>query len=305
MNTFIEQVTHSVSQIDATKLHTLRKLVTGASGNIIILGNGGSNAIASHIAEDYTKVLKKPTLCFSDAARLTCYANDYGYENSFVQYLKEFSQEGSLVILISSSGNSKNIINCASYCKNTLQKFILMTGFDYNNDIRKFSDKSELDIWVDSTDYGVVECTHEIILHSILTNNPSAYIGITGVLAGAFDLIHPGYCRMFKESRMQCDHLTVLLHEDPSIERNKIKPIHSVNERIEILQSIRWIDSIVPYRTEKELTDLLCFGKFDKRFLGEDYCGKEFTANECPIEIVYIKRDHDYSTTSLKDKLRI
>ena len=80
---------------------------------IIILGNGGSSSIASHISQDYTKKLKKKSFTFSDSSRLTCYSNDYGYENAYKHFLTEFATEDTLVILISSSGNSQNILNCA------------------------------------------------------------------------------------------------------------------------------------------------------------------------------------------------
>lgn len=151
------------------KLNKLKKIILDNSSEILILGNGGSNAIASHIAEDYTKALKKKGICFSDSARLTCYANDYGYENAFAQFLKEFSTDKSLVILISSSGNSKNILKCAEYCKNKNIAFIILTGFDENNKLKAEYEKTALlSFWIDSKDYGIVECTHEIILHSVI-----------------------------------------------------------------------------------------------------------------------------------------
>jgi D-sedoheptulose 7-phosphate isomerase len=132
------------------------------------MGNGGSNAIASHIAEDYTKTLKIVSTSFSDGARLTCYANDYGYENAFKEFVKEFSQPNGLVILISSSGNSKNIVNCADYCQKHNIQYIILTGFNERNKLREYSENALLDFWVNSTDYGIVECAHEIILHSII-----------------------------------------------------------------------------------------------------------------------------------------
>lgn len=167
MNKFIEQIIHHTYQIESSKLDKLRELILSTNGNIIILGNGGSNAIASHMAEDYTKILKKPTICFSDAARLTCYANDYGYENSFVQYLSEFVEKDGIVILISSSGESKNIVKCVEYCMKENIPFITLTGFKSTNSIRNLQNTT-LEFWIDSTNYGVVECIHEIILHSIL-----------------------------------------------------------------------------------------------------------------------------------------
>lgn len=151
------------------KLDMLKKHVLSNSNEIIILGNGGSNAISSHIAEDYTKALGKKSICFSDAARLTCYANDYGYENAFVQFLKEFSTNNSLVILISSSGNSVNILKCAEYCKTKNIQYIILSGFDKNNKLNsEHTETALLSFWIDSKDYGVVECAHEIILHSII-----------------------------------------------------------------------------------------------------------------------------------------
>jgi len=150
------------------KLNSLKTIINNTS-EIIILGNGGSNAISSHIAEDYTKALGKRAICFSDAARLTCYANDYGYENAFEQFLKEFSSNSTLVILISSSGNSKNILKCAEYCKYNKIKFIILTGFNKDNKLKNnYEQHSLLSFWVDSNDYGIVECIHEIILHSVI-----------------------------------------------------------------------------------------------------------------------------------------
>ena len=77
---------------------------------IIIMGNGGSNAIASHISVDYTKWLKIPTLSFSDGPMLTAYINDFGIEEAYKQFLINFSTPDTFIILISSSGNSMNIV---------------------------------------------------------------------------------------------------------------------------------------------------------------------------------------------------
>ena len=124
---------------------------------------------------------------------------------------------------------------------------------------------------------------------------------IKGVIAGNFDVIHPGYIKTFKECKKNCDHFTVLLHSDPTIERpHKLKPILSVDERIEILNSIKYIDDIKVYTYEKELVDLLKDNKFSIRFLGDDYLGKTFTGIELNIEIHYLSRDHGWSTTMFK-----
>lgn len=170
MNNFINSLIEVLKNVSSKDLEKLKTLILSNQSEIIILGNGGSNAIASHMAEDYTKALAKKGICFSDAARLTCYANDYGYENAFCQYLKEFSTKNSLVILISSSGNSKNILNCAEYCKHNDIQYIILTGFNEQNSLRTQHSKTcVLDFWVQSKDYGIVECAHEIILHSVIT----------------------------------------------------------------------------------------------------------------------------------------
>lgn len=124
-----------------------------------------------------------------------------------------------------------------------------------------------------------------------------------GVVAGAFDLIHPGYCKLFKFCKEHCTHLTVLLHDDPSLERKKMKPVHTLNERIEILQSIKYIDKIIIYSDENDLAAKIKQGEYDVRFLGDDYKNKKFTADYLPTKIVYVDRAHGYSTTDLKKKI--
>ena len=124
---------------------------------------------------------------------------------------------------------------------------------------------------------------------------------IKGVIAGNFDVIHPGYIKTFRECKKNCDHFTVLLHSDPTIERpHKLKPILSVDERIEVLSSIKYIDDIKVYTYEQELIKLLKDNKFNIRFLGDDYIGKSFTGNELNIDIHYLSRDHGWSTTKFK-----
>lgn len=127
--------------------------------------------------------------------------------------------------------------------------------------------------------------------------------GKRGVVAGAFDLIHPGYCRLFQFCKNNCDHLTVLLHDDPSLERKKLKPVHNLNERIEIISSIKFIDDIKTYSTEENLYNLLKNGNYDIRFLGDDYKDKKITGHDLSIPILYTDRLHGYSTTNLKKKI--
>jgi len=122
-----------------------------------------------------------------------------------------------------------------------------------------------------------------------------------GVIAGNFDVIHPGYIKMFKECKSKCDRFVILLHTDPSIERpHKLKPILSVEERIEILESIKYITDVHTYTYETELIELLKGIQPDIRFLGDDYKGKTYTGFELNIPIHYLNRDHGWSTTKFK-----
>tara|TARA_E500000331_G_scaffold356636_1_gene415589 strand:+ start:10708 stop:11112 length:405 start_codon:yes stop_codon:yes gene_type:complete len=122
-----------------------------------------------------------------------------------------------------------------------------------------------------------------------------------GVIAGNFDVIHPGYIHMFDECKNNCDTLLLLLHEDPSIERpEKIKPILNVNERKMILSSLEQIDRIICYKTESDLYEILTNETIDVRFLGDDYKDKSFTGDDLEIPIHYLDRSHGWSTTKFK-----
>lgn len=150
------------------ELHDELDRLISSHEDIVILGNGGSSSIASHISQDYTKKLGKRAFTFSDPSRLTCYANDYGYENAYSQFLKEFvSERKTLVILISSSGNSENIMNCAEWCRSKENiELVTLTGFDMNNKLKTADiPNRKINFWVDSSDYGVVECVHQVFLH--------------------------------------------------------------------------------------------------------------------------------------------
>jgi len=127
---------------------------------------------------------------------------------------------------------------------------------------------------------------------------------VKGILAGAFDLIHPGYIRMFKHSKQHCNHLTVALHADPTTERPfKLKPVQSVEDRIEILEAIKYVDNVVVYNSEEEFISLLKSDLYQVRFLGDDYSTGFYTGKDVDIPIEFVCRDHDYSTTKLKEQI--
>tara|TARA_B100002019_G_C21245905_1_gene588236 strand:- start:1135 stop:1887 length:753 start_codon:yes stop_codon:yes gene_type:complete len=124
-----------------------------------------------------------------------------------------------------------------------------------------------------------------------------------GIIAGAFDVIHPGYIRMFADAKKYCNHLTVALHEDPSMARpHKLQPVQTVEERKEILRAIKYIDDIVVYQAED--TFLSYLDDYDIRFIGTDYKDGGYTGKDIDIEIVWLDREsHDYSSTRLKDQI--
>lgn len=127
---------------------------------------------------------------------------------------------------------------------------------------------------------------------------------VKGIVAGAFDIIHPGYIKMFQECKLNCTHLTIALHEDPSFSRpNKLKPVQTVDERKEILRAIKYIDDIVVYQSEDTYHHYLKSGNYDIRFLGSDYCDGNYTGKDIDISVIFVDRSHEYSTTKLKNKI--
>ena len=137
------------------------KKVKFAGNKVLVAGNGASAAIASHITVDLTKQAGVRTVNFNEADLITCLANDYGYENWVSKAIEFYIDPGDLVILISSSGTSKNIVNAAEYAKSKDYKVVTFSGFDKNNALKLVGD---LNFWVDSHAYNIVENTHQIWL---------------------------------------------------------------------------------------------------------------------------------------------
>jgi len=166
----VKEIQRMLFDMPESEIEYLKELVDDAT-QVILIGNGGSNAIASHIAVDYVKFLNTRSFAFTDSSMLTAYMNDYGVEDSYKQYIVDMHENGGIVILISSSGNSKNVYNAAEYCKENDISFVLLTGFEEDNLVRKdFKEYAAVEYWVDSKSYGVVECVHQIFLHSIIEN---------------------------------------------------------------------------------------------------------------------------------------
>jgi len=133
--------------------------------HVYLIGNGGSSAIASHIANDIVKVLCKPAYVLTDPAMLTCMANDYGWENALREMISRYITEDDALICISSSGQSENILGAASFAQALGAYVVTFTGFEWNNPLRLMGD---CNYWVPSSSYGVVECAHLVLLHSLV-----------------------------------------------------------------------------------------------------------------------------------------
>lgn len=126
-----------------------------------------------------------------------------------------------------------------------------------------------------------------------------------GFTCGAFDLLHSGHIVMLKQAKQNCDYLIVGLQTDPSIDRNeKNKPVQSIYERFIQLNATKYIDKIIPYDSEQSLLDLLNSTPIDIRFIGEEYKEKNFTGDHLPIDIFYTNRQHSFSSTKLRQRVK-
>ena len=133
-------------------------------GKILIFGNGGSSAIASHVSVDLTKNARIRTVNFNEADLITCFSNDYGYERWVEKSVDFYADKNDALILISSSGKSENMLNACKAAKRKKIKVISFTGHTKKNPLSQIVD---LSLWVDSKAYNFVENTHQIWLLTI------------------------------------------------------------------------------------------------------------------------------------------
>ena len=144
--------------IKLKNLYEIIKNIKKNNNKILIFGNGGSAAIASHFSVDMTKIGKIRTVNFNESDLLTCFSNDYGYENWVKKCIEFYSDDGDLIILISSSGESKNMINAAKFCNKKKLKLVTFTGFKKSNKLKKYGN---LNFWTKSSIYNHIENIHQ------------------------------------------------------------------------------------------------------------------------------------------------
>ena len=136
------------------------------------VGNGASMAFTNHMALDWTKNGKVISCCYASASLLTAIVNDLGYDETFSAAVDWYGQPGDLLITISSSGNSKNIINAIKIARKKKIKVVTFSGLRPDNLSRKLGD---LNFYVPAKTYGIVECAHQVLLHLWLDQ----FMGIT------------------------------------------------------------------------------------------------------------------------------
>ena len=141
--------------------------VHDAGNKIIFVGNGGSAGIASHLAIDFSKNGGLRALAFNDPSALTCLGNDLGYENVFAKQLEFHARPGDLLVAISSSGRSPNILGAVKMARQRDCKVVTYSGFSENNELRRTGD---VNFYVRGQDmeYGFVEVAHLALCHAVL-----------------------------------------------------------------------------------------------------------------------------------------
>ena len=165
---YFETIFLGLKSIDLLQLEQVAAMVWAAhqsSKKVILVGNGGSAAMASHVAVDFTKASGIRAVNFNEADLITCFANDYGYEHWVEKALEAYADQGDLVILISSSGKSMNIVKGAEKAKSMGLNLVTFSGFLSDNPLLKLGD---LNLWVNSSEYNIVEMTHHVWLVAII-----------------------------------------------------------------------------------------------------------------------------------------
>jgi D-sedoheptulose 7-phosphate isomerase len=133
---------------------------------VLVIGNGGSAAIASHMSVDLTKSAKIRAINFNEADLLTCFSNDFGYEHAYAKAIEYYGDEDDVLIAISSSGKSANILNAVKKARETNFKCIItFSGMSPENPLYQHGD---INFWVDSKAYNIIENTHQIWMLSLV-----------------------------------------------------------------------------------------------------------------------------------------
>jgi len=167
INSYIIEIKNCLDQIKdqnnlIIKLNKIYKSIK-KNNKIIIYGNGGSASNAIHFCTDITKILNKKSITFDNANLITCYSNDYGFDNFVKQSINSHFIKNDIVILISSSGESQNIIEAAKFCIKKKIKLITLSAFNFNNKLKRLN-KNGINFYINTRSYNISEISHLIIL---------------------------------------------------------------------------------------------------------------------------------------------
>ena len=173
-NDFLEKYFSDLAKIIKPDTKSLKKMsivkdlivsTSKKSGKTLIFGNGGSSAIASHVSVDLTKNARIRTVNFNEADLITCFSNDYGYDRWIEKTVDFYADKKDILILISSSGKSKNMLNaCKAARKKKISSIITLTGNKKDNPLSKLGN---INLWVDSNIYNHIENIHQVWLLAI------------------------------------------------------------------------------------------------------------------------------------------
>lgn len=158
---YFEELGRRLRDVATADLERLGKTFRDAQARgrkVLLAGNGASAAIASHVAVDLTKTAGIRAMTFNEADLITCFANDYGYEHWIAKAIECYGDAGDVAVLISSSGASPNVVNAATQARAAGLGVVTLSGFDPSNPLRALGD---LNLWVNSRAYNVVETTHQ------------------------------------------------------------------------------------------------------------------------------------------------
>jgi len=151
-----------------SKLHDFKKLaldVKKSDSKMVFAGNGASAAISAHAAVDFTKQAKIRGITFNEADLITCYSNDYGYEHWISESIKSYADSSDVVVLTSVSGESPSIVNAALTAKELGLKVVTFSG---RNSLNRLKSHGDINFWVDSHAYNIVECIHMILVTTVI-----------------------------------------------------------------------------------------------------------------------------------------
>lgn len=157
----IKNLVSSIADEEFLRALQLTSRLKTDHGKILLIGNGGSAAICSHLAVDFTKSAGIRAVNFADPSLLTCFANDYGYESAFAEMIDAYGDSGDVLFAISSSGRSENILNAVERATAQGIRTITLSGFDESNPLRS---SGFINFYLESHDYNIVENGHEQIL---------------------------------------------------------------------------------------------------------------------------------------------